>query len=84
MKQPRFRKFGGYSVVCYECKEGMSIDDKDRHRLVIDSVNYGERKGKSFIEFPKYIIFVCACGHKYVLEQNLSSTGGSHDYHKNR
>ena len=71
MKQLRFSKFGGHSVVCSERKEGMSIDDKDCHGLIIDSVNYRERKGKLFIEFPKQIIFVCACGHEYVFETKL-------------
>jgi hypothetical protein len=49
----------------------MSIDDKDCHGLIIDSVNYRERKGKLFIEFPKQITFVCACGHEYVFETKL-------------
>jgi len=71
MRQLRFRKLGGYSIVCPECKEGMSIDDKDCHTLIIESVNYRERKGKLFIEFPRQITFVCSCGHEYVFETKL-------------
>ena len=61
----------GYSIICPECKQGMSIDDKDNHRAIINNLSYRERKGKLFIEFPKQIVLVCACGHKYVFETKL-------------